>query len=82
LKLRGIPFGVGSRNFALPVFFDDILEVLAVCRRRIGNVVVRKPAFKLSFMPFVVDYVRIDISTRSILWQIDQDEASIPGQAS
>ena len=54
-KLGGVPVVVWCSDLGLPVVLDEDLEVFAVGRCRVGNVVIRQPSLKLGFMPFVVD---------------------------
>ena len=42
-------------HFGLPVLFDKILQVFAIRRSRIWDVMVGEPALELSLVPFVVD---------------------------
>ncbi len=47
--------GVGSvDHFGLPVLFDQVLEILPICWRGIGNIMIGEPALELSLVPFVV----------------------------
>lgn len=41
-------------DFRLPVGLDESLEVLAISRSWIWDIVVREPALELSLMPLVV----------------------------
>jgi len=56
LKLGSVPLAVRSYDLLIPVLLDQALQVLAISRRRVGNVVVRQPALELSLVPFVVSY--------------------------
>lgn len=40
LKLRRVPAVVGLGDLGVPVLLDQVLQVLAVCGRRVGNVMV------------------------------------------
>lgn len=53
-QLGGVPAVVGLDDIVLPILLDKIGEILAVGRSRVGDVVVGKPALKLSLMPLVV----------------------------
>jgi hypothetical protein len=50
LKALSVPFGIW------PVLLDEILKILAIRLSWIRNAVVRQPALKLGFVPFVVSY--------------------------
>lgn len=54
LELLGVPVAVGLGDVVLPVLLNKVGQVLAVGRSGVGNVVVGKPALKLSLMPLVV----------------------------
>ncbi|KAG9859269.1 hypothetical protein KCU68_g188, partial [Aureobasidium melanogenum] len=54
LELLGVPSVVGLSNLVVPVVLDQINEVLAVGRGRVGNIVVREPSLQLGLMPLVV----------------------------
>ena len=53
-KLARAPVVVGLSNVVLPVLLDEVGQILAVGRGRVGDVVVGEPALKLSLMPLVV----------------------------
>jgi len=53
-KLGSIPVAVRLGDVILPVLGDEIGQVLTVGRGRVGDIVVGKPALKLSLMPLVV----------------------------
>ena len=54
LKLVGIPLVVRLRDVVLPVVLNKVLEVFAVSRCWIRNVMIREPSLKLGFVPLVV----------------------------
>ena len=54
LELVGTPVAVRLGDVVLPVLGDEVGQVLAVGRGRVGHVVVGEPALKLSLMPLVV----------------------------
>ena len=54
LQLAGIPLVVRLGNVILPVLLHEVLQVLAVGRRRVRDVVVGEPTLKLSLVPLVV----------------------------
>jgi hypothetical protein len=54
-QLSGVPIAVWRSNLAFPVFLDDVLEIVAICRRWIWNVIIREPPLKLGLMPFVIN---------------------------
>jgi hypothetical protein len=71
-ELTRAPAAVGLGDVVLPVLLDEVGQVLAVCRGRVGDTVVGEPALKLSLMPFVVSYtaspsVRICLTCGSTL---------------
>lgn len=53
-ELVGSPVAVGLGDVVLPVLRDEVGQVLAVGRSRVGHVVVGEPALELSLMPLVV----------------------------
>lgn len=53
-ELVSIPRVVRRDDVGVPVLLDELLEILAVGRSGVGNVMVRKPALKLGLMPLVV----------------------------
>ena len=53
-ELAGAPAVVGLGDVVLPVLLDEVGQVLAVSRGRVGHAVVGEPALKLSLMPLVV----------------------------
>ena len=53
-ELGGVPALIWRNDVLIPVLFDQILEILAVRRSRIGDVVVGEPTLKLCLVPFVV----------------------------
>jgi hypothetical protein len=57
LDRLGIPVLVRVHDLIVPVRLDEVLEVLAVGRLRVGNVVVGEPSLKLGLMPLVVDWL-------------------------
>lgn len=61
LEAVGVPVVVGLLNVGLPVFLDKVLEFLAIGSLWVGDVVVGKPAFKLSFVPLVVSCRRVSV---------------------
>lgn len=56
LQTLRVPGAVGLDDVVLPVVLDQVLEVLAVGGRGVGDVVVREPALQLRLVPFVVRY--------------------------
>jgi UDP:flavonoid glycosyltransferase YjiC (YdhE family) len=45
----------GLLHFAIPVGLDQVLQVAAVGRAGVGDIMVREPSLELRFMPSVVD---------------------------
>ena len=54
LKLGSFPFIVRCSNFFIPILLYKIFKVFAVRGCRVGDVIVREPALKLGFVPFIV----------------------------
>lgn len=54
LQLVGVPLVVWLYNIVLPVLLNQILQVLAVCRCWVWDVVVREPTLELSLVPLVI----------------------------
>lgn len=54
LKLGSVPVVVRLDDMILPVVLDELGQVLAVGRGRVGDVVVGEPALELGLMPLVV----------------------------
>ncbi|KAG9938486.1 hypothetical protein KCV05_g189, partial [Aureobasidium melanogenum] len=67
LELLGVPSVVGLSNLVVPVVLDQINEVLAVGRGRVGNIVVREPSLQLGLMPLVLQQALLILSTTNIL---------------
>lgn len=55
-QVGAVPALVGGDDIVVPVLLDEILEVLAISRGWVGDVVVREPALKLGLMPFIIDW--------------------------
>jgi hypothetical protein len=55
-ELVRIPVLVRGDSIAVPVLLDQVLEILAVGRGRVWDVVVRQPTLELSLMPLVVSW--------------------------
>jgi hypothetical protein len=53
-ELTGTPAAVGLGDVVLPVLLNEVGQVLAVGRSRVGHAVVGEPTLKLSLMPLVV----------------------------
>lgn len=56
-QLGSIPFVVRLYNIVIPVLRDEVLQILAVSRSWIWDVLVRQPPLKLRLVPLVVDCV-------------------------
>ena len=54
LQLLGIPALVRTDGVVLPVLLDQILQILAICWSRVGDVVVGEPSLELSLVPLVI----------------------------
>jgi len=54
LQTLGVPRVVGLSDVVFPAVLDEVLQVLAVGRGGVWDVVIRQPPLQLSLVPFVV----------------------------
>lgn len=64
VQLVRVPATVRSDGIAVPVALDQLLEVLAVSRCGVRNIVVREPALKLRLVPFIVGCWGVGVSSK------------------
>lgn len=64
LESLGVPEAVGRNDMVVPVFLNELLEVLPLGRGRIGDIMVGKPSLEFRLVPFVVGW-RADVSAWS-----------------